>query len=113
MIGLILLFAIGKYFYKLAQEFEKSPPFGYAILGIVVYYGGMFLFLITLGITLNIIAPDSMFIEDGNDLVLGIMAMPCGVLCCWLLSKYLRKRWTKTPVSSALRHDVLDQGLDN
>ena len=35
MLGLVLLYWIGKYFYKLAEEYDKSK-WGFAILGLVL-----------------------------------------------------------------------------
>ena len=42
MLGFILLYWIGKYFYKLAEKYQKSE-WGYALLGIGSYYGGILL----------------------------------------------------------------------
>ncbi len=111
MIGLILIFSIGKHFYKLAQEFEKSPPFGYAVLGVIVYYGGMILFSLSLGVVIALVKPN--YIDNLNNLVIGLIAIPFGILSCWLLSKYQRKRWSKTSVNSTFRQDILDQDLQD
>ncbi|TDN87659.1 hypothetical protein DET49_111107 [Salegentibacter sp. 24] len=37
MLGLLLLYWIGKYHYRLAGEYDKSQ-WGFTILGIVAYY---------------------------------------------------------------------------
>ncbi len=92
MLGLILLYWIGKYFYKLAEEYDKSK-WGFAILGIVVYYAGTFAFGITFGIIAEITNPG--LIEGFNETLLGLIALPFGILSCYLLYKYLEKTWEK------------------
>ncbi|MBK9451990.1 MAG: hypothetical protein IPN95_21740 [Bacteroidetes bacterium] len=90
MLGLILLYFIGKRFYDLANTYEKSPwPF--AILGVVTYYAGTFLFGILLGITLEIFSPGTL--DDMNDFVVGLIAMPFGILCSVGLFYLLRRIW--------------------
>jgi len=90
MFGLLLLYFIGKHFYKLAEEYGNNK-WGYAILGIVAYYAGIFLFAFILGIIIEIISPG--FIDTINDLLLGIMIIPFGILTCYLLYIALKKRW--------------------
>jgi len=46
MFGIILIYWVGKYFYQLAIEFNKSK-WGYAVLGLATYYGSQ-LFLVLL-----------------------------------------------------------------
>ena len=92
MLGLLLLYWIGKYFYKLAEKYNKSP-WGYAILGIVVYYGGIFVFSIIVGIMAEIISP--LFLETFNETLFGLLMLPFGILSCYLLYKYLEKTWSK------------------
>ena len=92
MLGLILLYWIGKYFYKLAEEYNKSK-WGYAILGIVVYYGSMIGIGIGLGITIEIFYPG--FIETINETLLSILMLPIGILSCYIFYKYLDKTWKK------------------
>lgn len=92
MLGLILLYWIGKYFYKLAEEYNKSQ-WGFAILGIVVYYGGILLFGVILGIMAEIISPG--FLDTFNETLFGFLMLPFGILSCYLLYKYLEKTWKK------------------
>ena len=92
MLGLILLYWIGKYFYKLAEEYDKSK-WGFAILGIVTYYGGIIIFSFLVGIIFAFTAPEAL--EAINETLLGIMMLPFGILSCYLLYKYLDKTWVK------------------
>ncbi len=92
MLGLLLLYWIGKYFYKLAEAYDKSA-WTYAILGIVAYYGGTLVFGIIFGIIAEIISPG--FIDSFNENLLGLLMLPFGLLSCYLLYKYLEKTWKK------------------
>lgn len=92
MLGLILLYWIGKYFYKLAEKYDKSK-WGFTILGIAVYYAGIIIFGLVIGIVSEIVSPG--YFDDFNDKVLGFLALPFGILSCYLLYKYLEKTWKK------------------
>lgn len=92
MLGLILLYWIGKKFYKLAAVYEKSQ-WGYTILGIVSYYGGTIVFGLIFGIIAEIVSPG--YIDTVNDTMLGLAGLPFGVLSCYLLYNYLKKTWKK------------------
>lgn len=100
MLGLVLIYWIGKYFYKLADEFDKSK-WGFAILGVVVYYSGA---LILGGVTLGIIEVFSEgFIDSSNNFFLSLIAMPFGILSCYILYNLLNKKWKKeTPKADVL-----------
>ena len=93
MLGLILLYWIGKYFYKLAEEYDKSK-WGFAIIGIVTYYAGIFMFGFITGIVIELTAPGA--IDSINETLLGLMMLPFGILSCYLLYKYLDKTWEKS-----------------
>lgn len=88
MLGLILIYWIGKKFYKLAEEYDKSQ-WVFAILSIVVYYAVSIVFA-----TVLLLILDS-YSSTLNDHVLGLIAMPFGLLACYLLYTYLEKTWKK------------------
>lgn len=90
MIGLLLLFFIGKAFFKLAEQYKKNKWL-FAILGIVSYYLGVFLGGIIIALGYELYETDS--IDNLNDTVLGLMALPFGVLICWGFYKLLVKQW--------------------
>ncbi len=92
MLGLVLIYFIGKYFYKLAEEFGKSK-WGFAILGVVSYYGGAFLGGIILGL-LSLVWDDFQ-VEYMSDMQLGLMAIPFGILMCIGVYSLLKRIWTK------------------
>ncbi|WP_405296668.1 hypothetical protein [Algibacter sp. Ld11] len=104
MLGLVLLYWIGKYFYKLAEVYNKSQ-WGFAILGIVVYYAGIVIFAFALGIIAELVAPGA--IDGVNDTLLGIIMLPFGLLSAYLLYKYLEKTWEKNKPNTDVMIDEI------
>lgn len=92
MLGLLLLYWIGKYFYKLAKGFNKNE-WGFAILGVVIYYIGAYSFVFIFGIIAEVISPG--YIDTFNEKLLGLLMLPFGVLSCYLLYMFLEKKWNK------------------
>jgi len=106
MLGLVLIYFIGRTFYKLAGKYGKSE-WGFAILGVVTYYAGTFI----LGIVLAIIAPNT--IDEMNNLLLGLIALPFGLLACFILHFILNKHWEKQAGLSKNRLKSLESDIDN
>ncbi len=90
MLGLIVIFFIGQRFYQLARAHEKSK-WGFATLGIVSYYASTFIFGLLIGTTLEIVSPGT--VAGMSDLVLGLMALPFGVLSTVGLFYLLKHIW--------------------
>jgi len=99
MIGIILIYFIGKYYYDLAKEYQKNHWL-FAVLGVLSYYAGTFIGGMIIGVII-VAREGDMGLDNMNDLALGLMAVPIGLLACWGLYKMLKKQW-----SSA--HDVID-----
>ncbi|WP_290697211.1 hypothetical protein [Lacinutrix sp.] len=110
MLGLILLYWVGKYFYKLAGEYNKSE-WGFAILGIVSYYAGTILFGLIIGIIAEIISPG--FFDEFNDIGLGLLMIPFGILTCYLLYKYLENTWKKNQPNPSKLIDEIGRDRNN
>ncbi len=97
MLGLFLIYFIGKLYYELADKFTKSK-WGFAILGVVVYYFGTFLagffyaILSEMGVT-------DFFIEL-PDVALSFFALPFGLLACWGVYKMLENKWKNQSTES-------------
>ena len=112
IVGILLLYFVGKAFYDLAHEHDRSR-WGFAILGVVSYYVGS---IIIGGIILFVIF-DLFFsrsLEDVNDFLLSLLAMPFGVLTCWGLYKILQNAWAKSTLhASSESGEVLDADLLN
>lgn len=99
MLGLVLLYWIGKYYYRLAGDHNKSQ-WGFAILGIIAYYAGIFVFSIIIGAVVEIISPG--YWEDFDEMVLGILMLPFGILSTYLLYLSLETFWKKNSVSALI-----------
>lgn len=95
MLGLLLLYWIGKYFYKLAEQYHKSQ-WGFTILGIATYYGGIMLFSFLIAIIMEITSPGS--VESINETLFGVLMIPFGLLTAYLLYFFLEKNWKRTTV---------------
>ncbi len=100
MLGLLLVYFIGKKFYDLAALYKKSEIL-FAILGVVSYYVGAFVIGIVLAI---IIGPEA--IDELNDILLSLMAIPAGLLSCYLFYLFLDNSWSKSKVNT--HPDILD-----
>jgi len=108
MLGLVLLYWIGKYYYKLAESFNKNK-WGFAILGIAIYYIGIMVFGFIVGIIFELVSPG--YLDTFNDKILGLLLLPFGILNCYLAYKYLEKTWVKnTPDPLELIDEI---GKDN
>ena len=103
MLGVILLYWIGKYFYKLAEEYNRSK-WGFAILGIVVYYAGIIILGFLMGVIMEFVS--SGFFDTIDDVVLNLISLPLGILSCYLLYKYLEKTWKK---NDPTKNSMIDQ----
>ena len=91
MLGLLLIYFIGKRFYTLAQETGHSK-WGTAFSGIASYYAGTIVFGILLFIFADLLGYNP---ENMSDLAIGLLAMPFGGLSCYALYQYLDSRWEK------------------
>ena len=110
MIGILLIYFVGKAFYDLAGTYRKNQWL-FAILGVASYYVGTFGAGITIGILMGMGYLDSL--EGTNELVLGLIALPFGVLLCWGFYKFLENRF-KNETPDYDDNKTLDgDGLDN
>jgi branched-subunit amino acid ABC-type transport system permease component len=93
MIGLFLLYFIGKAYYDLAGDHNKHT-WGHAILGIVMYYAGTMIGGLIIGVILALYSPQSLEnLDNGNEFFYSLMAVPFGLLTCWLVYRLLKSRW--------------------
>ncbi|NNK81660.1 MAG: hypothetical protein HKO92_00925 [Flavobacteriaceae bacterium] len=96
MLGLLLIFFIGKYFYELAQDYYKHRWL-YAILGIVTYYASGAIFGVILSVfdfilELNINWDDSFGVN--------LLGIPIGLAGCYIFYIMLKNRWEKEDLKS-------------
>lgn len=103
MIGLILLYFIGKAFYNLAHEYDKQRWL-YAIVSIVFYYVVSILSGILLVIILELLGVA--FFDETDDLLLGLISMPFGLAGLWGFHTILKRKWSKEDIFS---EDMIDE----
>ena len=104
MLGLLLIYFLGKKFYELAHEYDRSR-WGFAILGVVVYYLGTFL----AGVIIVLLGSNSAAFLNLPDIVISLMSIPFGLLSAWILYRMLERSWLNAQEST--NTDVLDQNL--
>lgn len=105
MLGLLLIYFVGKAFYDLAGKYNKSQ-WGFAILGVVSYYGGLLIGGFIIGIIMELNSPG--YVDDSNSTFLGLLAIPLGVLTCWLTYVLLKRAWSKP---KEIERNTLDADL--
>ena len=107
MLGLLLVYFIGKYYYQLAFQYNRNA-WGYAILGVIVYYGTTFLSGFLFAFAYMEMGNDS--IDSGTELLLTVLSIPIGILGAYIFYKGLEKSWKKSN-SDSFNSDILDQDL--
>lgn len=105
MLGLILIYTIGKWFATLAFDYNKNR-WVYAILGIVTYYGGILIFGFLVGML--IAATGNTSLLELPAIVLSLMIIPFGLLAAWILRTSLQKHWEKQAEIIVSNPDLLD-----
>ena len=92
MLGLALIYFIGKYYYNLAALHEKNK-WPYAILGVASYYAGSFIFGIVLSLVLELGFDSS--VADLNNATFGLIALPFGIGTTALVYHLFKRHWQK------------------
>jgi hypothetical protein len=92
MLGILFLYWVGKYYYKLAEKYNKSK-WGFAILGIASYYSGILIATVITSLILGLYAPQ--YFESINDTLFGVLMLPFGFLMTFGLYKFLKMTWAK------------------
>ena len=90
MLGILLIFIIGKYFYKLAQNYDKHGWL-YGILGVICYYFGTMVGGFSIAIFSDLFAWNINF-ED--TLTLTLAAIPFGILFAAIFYFLLKRNWS-------------------
>jgi len=106
MLGLLVIYFIGKKFFDLATEFERNK-WGFALAGVASYYIGTFIGGIVITIFLELFLDKS--IDEANDLGLALIALPFGLIASWALYVLLKKNWRQHP--SSFNSDILDEDI--
>jgi|TARA_B100000795_G_C22806499_1_gene445248 hypothetical protein len=102
---MLLIYFVGKPFYKLAIKYERSKWL-YAFFGVALYYCGIFLFGFTLGILMEFGFLE--FMIGLNEIVFELICLPFGILVSWGFYNYLNKLWVYESWASE-NSDLLDK----
>lgn len=107
MLGILILFFIGRIFYRLAERYGRNV-WGYGALGIVLFYLSM-----TLSGALSAIAYDLFgfgSIDEMSDNMIFILSFPLGLLIYYGFYKFTEKKFKDK--GAFLNHDeILDEGM--
>ncbi|TWO31952.1 hypothetical protein E1J38_011260 [Seonamhaeicola sediminis] len=104
MLGLLLVYFIGKRFYDLSNEYNHNKWL-YAILSVVVYYVAAFV----LGIILALL--DLLFewgINWDNSFGWNLLGIPAGLLAVWGFYIILENKWKKSVI--VVKDEIQDIG---
>ena len=104
MLSILLIYYIGNRFYTLAEEQEKHQ-WGFAILGVVVFYLAQFFLGIVLLLVFELIL--DIPIDSVNTFWLDLAGIPFGIFACYLLLNYLRSKWENPPIAES-NPEILD-----
>lgn len=94
MLGFVFIFIIGKYFYKLAEEYNQNKWL-FAILGIIVYYAAGAIGGIIIGV-LSVVF--NFEVDWDNSILMAAIGLPIGLASCWLFYYLLEKKWKKIEI---------------
>ena len=107
---------------EFAKNYDKNNV-PYIIAGIASFYGSSFLFGVIIGFVYLVFFPESISIDGDiagmSEKALGFIALPFGLLACYLLHRFLSKKWEKEKQESqpniddiGMDRDYLNQGED-
>jgi hypothetical protein len=108
MLGILLIYFIGKHFYKMAETYNKSKWL-FAVLGVIMYYVGTFIGGVVLALLDEIFV---LGINWENNFTLGIMALPFGIALDFVFYKLLEKKWKKEFIPVGQEIDQIGQAPD-
>jgi len=103
MLALLLIYFVGRAFYRLAETHNRSKWL-FAILGVVMYYVAQLVFA---GILLVIIYANDSYVTTQVELLATLGGIGIGALSVWLFYYLLKKAWEKNPKSND--DELLDQ----
>ena len=105
MLGLLLIYFIGKQFYDLASDFEKNKWL-YAILGVLTYY--ILGFIFTFFIALLDVWVFGWGFDWESSYGMNLLIIPFGLVSVWGLYMILKNSWKKSMV--IVKDEIQDIG---
>lgn len=106
---MLLLYFVWKYYKELAEKYNKDSYWPYVIGGAVIYYAGTFVGGIIIGV---IALYGDINLEETDDRLIGLMALPVGILFSFLLYKYFEKKWKSDYVNPELALEEIGSDED-
>ncbi|MDH4472841.1 MAG: hypothetical protein QE487_09535 [Fluviicola sp.] len=103
MLGLLLIYFVGRAFYRLAETHKRSKWL-FAILGVVTYYVTQFLF--ALGLLSYMMSRGREF-TSGDELVITLVGILVGGIGVSAFYAILKRAWEKKPRID--NNELLDQ----
>ncbi len=100
MLGLFLLYFLGKYFYDLAGK-HKKKQWLFAIIGVVSYYAGTFIGGLILGTLIELKQ------WEVDDVAAGFLALPFGLAVTYGLYQYFKNSWAKKQLDETILDEML------
>ncbi|MDP2174568.1 MAG: hypothetical protein Q8K70_01515 [Bacteroidota bacterium] len=112
MIGLFLIYFIGRTYAELAKIYNKNKWL-YAILGIVIYYAGTFLLGIIIVILSNVYPNLNNLLS--NEFSLTLIGIPFGLISCWVFYKILKRNLSNnhTNKNIFIENQIIDDQIIN
>lgn len=104
MLGILLIFFIGKYFYELAQDYYKHRWL-YGVLGIAVYYFGTMIGGFIVAILSELFDWN---INFESSLTLTVIAIPSGLIFAVVFYFLLQRNWKNSVIE--VKDEIQDIG---
>ena len=104
MLGLILIYFVGRAFYRLAETYNRSKWL-FAILGVVAYYVTQFIFQ---AVVLGFMMTSGNEITFSTEMTVILISILIGALGVRLFYFLLKRNWENNP-KAVSNSDLLDQ----
>lgn len=106
-LGLFLIYWLGKRFYTLAEKYNQNKWL-FAILGVIIYYFGQFVY----GMILVILSEFFYLDIDIDNVVYSLIGIPIGALFCYAFYYFLEKHWKSKKVEPVENIDNIGKDID-
>ncbi|MGB5417909.1 hypothetical protein [Algibacter sp.] len=105
MLGILLIYFIGKRFYDLSEEYNQNKWL-YAILSVVIYYVAGF--VVGIIIALLDLYIFNWGIDWDNNFGINLLGLPAGLLILWGFYIFLENKWKKSVL--VIKDEINDIG---
>lgn len=103
MLGLLLIYFVGRAFYRLAETHKRSKWL-FAILGVVSYYVTQFIFAFAV---VSYMLSTGSYLDSSTELVITLVGILVGGIGVSIFYAILRRAWEKKPRID--NNELLDQ----